>query len=501
MVASPAAGRRALDAKKVDALLLLSQDRLVFRTNVDAKAAAIADTAVRALRNHLPPAPELTTATLHPPDKKTTDAESLVAYARLACSCSCRSRSTASGCVSGVVEEKSNRVVEIILSTVRPRHLLAGKVIGIGLLGLAQLALVAGLAATLLAAGVFDAPAGARRQRRARHPLVRARVRALRGRLRRRRRARLPAAGREHGGAAGHATRSSPPTSPATSRSRRHERPRSRTSSPSSRSPRRSSCPPAARSSACRSGNTYSRSCSSSPRSTRSSASPAASTATASSAAGPDSASAPRGASPGTHTSQKGHHDDRRADTAHARPAPHPSPALSAVASVSCSGSTAAAAVGFLVPYVFADRLDVPRDAYYAIYVSAVASFFLALDARERALSAVDADAELASWALLLGALAGALLAAIALGYGSTPHPSGPGVLRRDRLAGHRLRSGRRAPAGRVPRARRLHRVPVPARPRARRSGRPAPARSRSSRRWRSPRRTTSATRTSAARR
>ena len=61
--------------------------------------------------------------------------------------------------VSGVVEEKNNRVVELILSTVRPRHLLAGKVIGIGLLGLAQLALVAGLAAALLAAGVFDAPA------------------------------------------------------------------------------------------------------------------------------------------------------------------------------------------------------------------------------------------------------------------------------------------------------------------------------------------------------
>ena len=61
--------------------------------------------------------------------------------------------------LTGVVEEKNNRVVELILSAVRPRHLLAGKVIGIGLLGLAQLALVAGLAAILLAAGVFDAPA------------------------------------------------------------------------------------------------------------------------------------------------------------------------------------------------------------------------------------------------------------------------------------------------------------------------------------------------------
>jgi ABC-2 type transport system permease protein len=59
-----------------------------------------------------------------------------------------------------VIEERHNRVVEIVLATMRPRHLLAGKVIGIGLLGLAQLALVAGLAATLLVAGVFDAPAG-----------------------------------------------------------------------------------------------------------------------------------------------------------------------------------------------------------------------------------------------------------------------------------------------------------------------------------------------------
>ena len=57
-----------------------------------------------------------------------------------------------------MVEEKSNRVVELILSTVRPRHLLVGKVVGIGLLGLTQLALVAGLAAVLLAAGVYDAP-------------------------------------------------------------------------------------------------------------------------------------------------------------------------------------------------------------------------------------------------------------------------------------------------------------------------------------------------------
>jgi ABC-2 type transport system permease protein len=159
VVATPAAGRRALEDKKVDALLLLRQDRLVFRTNVDAKAAAIADSAVRALRNQLPPTPELTTATLHPPDEKATDAETLVAYLGsllLLTSLAIYGQWV----VAGVIEEKNNRVVEIILSTVQPRHLLAGKVIGIGMLGLSQLALVAGLAVVLLTAGAFDAPVG-----------------------------------------------------------------------------------------------------------------------------------------------------------------------------------------------------------------------------------------------------------------------------------------------------------------------------------------------------
>jgi ABC-2 type transport system permease protein len=43
---------------------------------------------------------------------------------------------------TGVVEEKATRVVELLLSAIRPRQLLAGKVIGIGLLGLGQLLLI-----------------------------------------------------------------------------------------------------------------------------------------------------------------------------------------------------------------------------------------------------------------------------------------------------------------------------------------------------------------------
>jgi ABC-2 type transport system permease protein len=58
---------------------------------------------------------------------------------------------------TGVVEEKSTRVVELLLSAIRPRQLLAGKVIGIGLLGLGQLILI-GLCGVLIgsASGQLD---------------------------------------------------------------------------------------------------------------------------------------------------------------------------------------------------------------------------------------------------------------------------------------------------------------------------------------------------------
>jgi len=50
---------------------------------------------------------------------------------------------------AGVVEEKANRIIEILLATVRPRQLLLGKVLGIGMMGFLQLAL---LGATALVA-------------------------------------------------------------------------------------------------------------------------------------------------------------------------------------------------------------------------------------------------------------------------------------------------------------------------------------------------------------
>jgi ABC-2 type transport system permease protein len=60
---------------------------------------------------------------------------------------------------TGVIEEKASRVVEILLSTIRPRQLLAGKIAGIGLLGMVQLAFIAAFAIGLaLAVGTLRLP-------------------------------------------------------------------------------------------------------------------------------------------------------------------------------------------------------------------------------------------------------------------------------------------------------------------------------------------------------
>jgi len=63
---------------------------------------------------------------------------------------------------SGVIEEKSSRVVEILLSTMRARQLMTGKIVGIGLLGLAQLAVIGSFAVVLgLLTDAIDLPGSA----------------------------------------------------------------------------------------------------------------------------------------------------------------------------------------------------------------------------------------------------------------------------------------------------------------------------------------------------
>lgn len=61
--------------------------------------------------------------------------------------------------MQGVIEEKNNRVVEVMVSSVRPFQLLMGKVLGIGAMGLVQMAAWAGIlfGLTLAAGGIFAA--------------------------------------------------------------------------------------------------------------------------------------------------------------------------------------------------------------------------------------------------------------------------------------------------------------------------------------------------------
>jgi ABC-2 type transport system permease protein len=60
----------------------------------------------------------------------------------------------------GVVEEKSTRVVELLLATLRPWQLLAGKILGLGLLGVVQIVVVAVIGVVgAVAFGVVSFPA------------------------------------------------------------------------------------------------------------------------------------------------------------------------------------------------------------------------------------------------------------------------------------------------------------------------------------------------------
>jgi ABC-2 type transport system permease protein len=62
----------------------------------------------------------------------------------------------------GIVEEKQSRVVEVLLASLRPTELLAGKVLGLGALGLLQILLLAGVGVGgLLLTDVVDVPPAA----------------------------------------------------------------------------------------------------------------------------------------------------------------------------------------------------------------------------------------------------------------------------------------------------------------------------------------------------
>jgi ABC-2 type transport system permease protein len=157
---SVVAGERAVRARKVD-VLLVDGERLAWRIRADATLGALVANAVQALQIRDRAAEQGLSAgqvgRLLAPVALTNDVlgsaagvddsardVAFWAVVLLFLSVSVYGQMV----LTGVVQEKQTRVAEVLLSRMRPRELLAGKVLGIGVLGLAQFALV------VLAAGV-----------------------------------------------------------------------------------------------------------------------------------------------------------------------------------------------------------------------------------------------------------------------------------------------------------------------------------------------------------
>ena len=155
-------GRAALRSGDVS-VLLVDLRELVWQAETDDQLQAVVTSAVQVLEQQhaigeLGLTPEQAERLLEPPDLASTSLEpatkersARVALAEVGMVLLFMAIVFYGGFVlSGVVEEKSSRVVEVLLSRLRPTELLAGKVLGIGMVGLAQFAVVAGSALVAL---------------------------------------------------------------------------------------------------------------------------------------------------------------------------------------------------------------------------------------------------------------------------------------------------------------------------------------------------------------
>lgn len=160
--ADEGAGRAALRSGDV-AVLLVDQGELVWKAEPDDQLRVVVVSAVQVLEQQaaigelgltpeeaerLLAPPELPSTSLEPVTEEDTEREGLafiglfVLFMAIAF--------YGGFLLVGVIEEKSSRVVEVLLSRLRPTELLAGKILGIGVVGLAQLVLVAGSALVAL---------------------------------------------------------------------------------------------------------------------------------------------------------------------------------------------------------------------------------------------------------------------------------------------------------------------------------------------------------------
>jgi len=152
-------------------VLIVAGEKLVWNTKPDAKLAAVVTGAMQRVRfstraealgittaqatTLLAPVPARTLDTADP-DQEAREAIAFVSFILLLMMLLTYGTAVA----EGIAQEKGTRVMELLVCRVRPRDLLAGKVLGIGLVGLGQmlLALLAGGAA-IVALDTVEAPA------------------------------------------------------------------------------------------------------------------------------------------------------------------------------------------------------------------------------------------------------------------------------------------------------------------------------------------------------
>jgi ABC-2 type transport system permease protein len=160
-----AAGEQAVRDKHIDVLVADAQ-QLEWPRTADAKLQAVVTSAIqlRALQDRAVAAgisPQALSALLAPVPVKNVELGAVPgrgpddeAAAQVLTMLLLLSIATFGGLVlNGVVEEKTSRVVEVLLTRIPARSLLAGKIAGIGLLGLAEIVL-AGVAALIATATV-----------------------------------------------------------------------------------------------------------------------------------------------------------------------------------------------------------------------------------------------------------------------------------------------------------------------------------------------------------
>jgi ABC-2 type transport system permease protein len=139
-VADDGALRRAVNAEDSDAGIASTGDVIVVREQLEEQLGLVLQEGSRRLRAREKPPPPLP---VRPFDVGAEDSGELQSLAFVAVIL-LYGQLIGYGfwLASGIVEEKASRIVEVLLAAIRPRALLLGKIVGIGVVGFGQLLLI-----------------------------------------------------------------------------------------------------------------------------------------------------------------------------------------------------------------------------------------------------------------------------------------------------------------------------------------------------------------------